>query len=174
MLLTNSVEPESEGSSPCSQEPATGPYPEPNESTSPPPPQPIILKSNLIPTSHLCPELSHRNPVHSLLFHMCHMPCPLHSPDLICLLIFGEEYKLWTYTLCNFLHSPVISSLLGPNILLRTLFSNTLSLYSSPNVRDQVSHPHKTTGRIMVLYVLNFTFLESRREDKKKRLWTEW
>jgi hypothetical protein len=33
--------------------------------------------------------------------------------------------------LCNFLHSPVTSSLLGPNILLRTLFSNTLSLCSS-------------------------------------------
>jgi hypothetical protein len=30
--------------------------------------------------------------------------------------------------LCTFLHSPVTSSLLGPNILLRTLFSNTLSL----------------------------------------------
>jgi hypothetical protein len=33
--------------------------------------------------------------------------------------------------LCNFLHSPVTSSLLGPNIPLRTLFSNTLSLCSS-------------------------------------------
>jgi hypothetical protein len=31
--------------------------------------------------------------------------------------------------LCNFLHSPVTSSLLGPNILLRTLFSNILHLY---------------------------------------------
>jgi hypothetical protein len=26
-------------------------------------------------------------------------------------------------------------------------------------VRDQVSHPYKTTGRIMVLYILTFTFL---------------
>jgi hypothetical protein len=48
--------------------------------------------------------------------------------------------------LCNFLHSPVTSSLLDSNILLRTLFSNTLSL-----------HPYKTTGRIMVLYILTFT-----------------
>jgi hypothetical protein len=31
--------------------------------------------------------------------------------------------------LCNLLHSPVTSSLLGPNILLRTLFSNTFSLW---------------------------------------------
>jgi hypothetical protein len=49
------------------------------------------------------------------------------------------------------------SSLVGPNILLRTLFSNTLSLYSSLSVRDQVSHPYKTTGRIMVVYI-TFTF----------------
>jgi hypothetical protein len=55
---------------------------------------------------------------------------------------------------------------------LTTLFSNTLSLCSSLNVRDQVSHPYKITGRIMVLYILTFTFLDSKQEDK--RLWTEW
>jgi hypothetical protein len=35
-------------------------------------------------------------------------------------------------------------------------------------MRDQVSHPYKTTGRIMVLYILTFTFLESRRTRRKK------
>jgi hypothetical protein len=44
--------------------------------------------------------------------------------------------------LCSFLHSPVTSSVLGTNILLTILFSNTLSLCSSLNVRDQVSHPY--------------------------------
>jgi hypothetical protein len=29
-------------------------------------------------------------------------------------------------------------------------------------MRDQVSHPYKTTGRIMILYILIFTFLDSR------------
>jgi hypothetical protein len=38
---------------------------------------------------------------------------------------------------------------LGPNILLITLFSNTLSLRSSLNVSDQVSHPYKTQTWIL-------------------------
>jgi hypothetical protein len=35
----------------------------------------------------------------------------------------------------------------------------------------QVSHPHKTTGKIIIFYNLTFMSLDSRREDK--RFWTE-
>jgi hypothetical protein len=42
--------------------------------------------------------------------------------------------------LCSFLQSPDTSFLLSPNILLSTLFSNTLNLCSSLLVTDQVSH----------------------------------
>ena len=68
-----------------------------------------------------------------------------------------KQYRSLSSSLCSFLHSPVTSSLLGPNILLYTLFSNTLSVRSSLNVSDQVSHPYKTTGKIIVLvFYMNF------------------
>jgi hypothetical protein len=47
------------------------------------------------------------------------------------------------------------------------MFSNNPSLCPFLNVIDQVSQPYKTTGRIMILYILTFTFLDNRREDKK-------
>jgi hypothetical protein len=58
----------------------------------------------------------------------------------------GKEYRSRSSSLWSFLHRPVTSFLLGPNIPPNTLFSNTLSLRSSLSVSDQVSHPYKTTG----------------------------
>jgi hypothetical protein len=55
----------------------------------------------------------------------------------------GKVYRSFSSSLYSFFHSPVTSSLLGPNILLYNLFSNTLNLCSSLNVSDQVSHPYK-------------------------------
>jgi len=55
----------------------------------------------------------------------------------------------------------------SPNIFLDTLFSNTLSLCSSHNVRDQVSHPYKTKGKIIDQYILIYVYFDSKLEDTK-------
>jgi hypothetical protein len=67
---------------------------------------------------------------------------------LITRIIFNHEYISWNYSIRNLLQSPLISWLFGPNILLRILFSNTLSLSSSFDVRDQVSHPYRITSKL--------------------------
>ena len=99
---------EPEGSLPYSQASATCLYPGPAQSS---------------PYTHIPPpgDLTHTRqcPAHLILF------------DSITRTILGEEYKSFSSSLCSLLHSPVTSSLLGPNILLNTMFSNTLSFLST-------------------------------------------
>jgi hypothetical protein len=57
----------------------------------------------------------------------------------------------------------------GLNILLSTLFSNTLDLCSSFSVKGQISHPYKTEGVVLILYILILKFLGRRPEDKRLR-----
>ena len=105
----------------------------------------------------------HQNPVYTPVLSPTHATCPAHLIllDFITHTIFGEEYRSLSSSLYSFLHPFVNSSILGPNILLSTLFSNTLGLPSSLNVSDQVSHPYTTTGKLIVLYILSFKFLYS-------------
>ena len=122
-----------------------------------------------IPTSHLLeihPHIIHpsmpRSPQWSLslrfphqdsirpLSSPIHATCPAHLIllDFITSTILGEEYRTFSSSLCSLLHSPITSSLLGPNILVNTIFSNILSFLSSLNVSDQVSYPCRTDGSL--------------------------
>jgi hypothetical protein len=53
----------------------------------------------------------------------------LHLLGLIWLIILVGKYKTLRSSLCNFLHSPVTSSLFGPNILLGYRFTVTIKLH---------------------------------------------
>ena len=111
----------------------------------------------------------HQNPVYTPLLSPIHATCPAYIMllDLITQIILGEEHRSLSSSLCSFLNSPVTSYLLGPNVLLSTLFSNTLSLSSSFNVSDKVSHPYiKQIKLYTVLYILIFKFLDSKLKDK--------
>ena len=107
--------------------------------------------------------------IHSCSPQLCYMPRPSHSSRFHHWnnIWWGEQIiKLFTM---YFSPLPVTSSLLGS---LAPLFLNTLSPRTSRNVSDQVSHPYKTIGNIIVLYILIFIFLDSRLEGK--RLCTKW
>ena len=97
--------------------------------------------------------------------HTCYMPLPSQYSLFNHFNNMYKEYRPLSSPLCSFLHSLVASSLLCPNILLQTLFSDTLSLRSSLNVNDQVLHPCKTKDKIIILYILIFKFLDCNPGD---------
>jgi hypothetical protein len=110
---------------------------------------PPVIGSNVILPSSSLQVLQVKFHCISHLFHMRWMPS--WPPPLW----FDHSWggKLWSPS-CSFLW-PLTCYLLDADILLSTLFSNTLNLWSSLNVRDQVSHPYKTTSKIAVLCIFN-------------------
>jgi hypothetical protein len=87
--------------------------------------------------------LSHQNPVYISLI-------PIHAICSANLILWGLPNHTWqgvqVMKLLIMQFSP--TSLFGPDILLSTLFSNTISVCSSLNVTDQVSNTYKTRGKL--------------------------
>jgi hypothetical protein len=126
LILANSVAQEPEGSSPHSQQPATGPCPEPVESNPHPPSQSPSLRSILIPSSHLHLGLPSGLfpsgfPTKTLYTFLSY---PSFSPWLDLL------NDIWGWVqIMKFLHSPVTSS----------KYSSQNPALSSRNMRHQDS-----------------------------------
>jgi len=116
----------------------------------------LILSSqlHLRPPSKLFPSDFPTNTLHTPLLSSI---CTTYSTDFILLYfingtVLREEYRSFNSTLCSFLHFHVTSSLLGPNSLLNTLFSENRCLSSSLNVTDQVSHPQNNGKNYSSVY----------------------
>ena len=85
----------------------------------------LEIQTNIIhPSTPRSPQWSlslrfpHQDPTH-LLSSSIRATCPAHLIllDFITRTTLGEEYRSFSSSLCSLLHSPVTSSLLGPNIL---------------------------------------------------------
>ena len=99
------------------------------------------------PSTHISSKWSlsirfpYQNHLHASPFlHTYYNPHHFIILGLIILMKFGEDYRSSSFSPCSLFHSFVTSPLLGPNISLSTLFSNTIILSSFFNVRDKFSH----------------------------------
>ena len=105
-----------------------------------------ILLSIILPSTSGTPKWSlslvflHQNLVYaSPLPHTRYMPRPSPYCRFCHRTTLGGQYRSLNSSFYSFIHSPVTSSLLGPNILLSTLFSNTLRLCSSLSLRHNIN-----------------------------------
>jgi len=84
---------------------------------------------------------------------------------------FGTDWKIWSPSLLNFLHSPVISSLLEPNIFPSTEFW-TPPAYALPLNWERNFHTHTKQKSNYISVHLSIYIFDIQREGR--RFWTGW
>jgi len=109
---------------------------------------PLSLRFIITLSSYLCLGFqSHLFPSECLtkiLYAFLISPIHATSPSIPSYTPWYEVYKLWRSSLWSLLQ-PHASYSLCPYTVLSTLFWDTLNLFSLLTVRDQVSHPYKTS-----------------------------
>jgi len=151
--------------------------------------------SNFIPP--LVPVLNQINPVHvlpsyflmSVLILCSHLPVclpsclfpsgfptkTLHAPPVSPIratspiTISAQQYNSRSFSLYSSRQSHVTPSVWGPNAFLDAVLWTTLGVCSCIDVRDQVSHPHKTT-RLCTTYCTLYILMQP--AARQKILWT--
>jgi len=122
------------------------------------------------------PPVSPPRPYTSPLSSPIRATCPAHliHLDFITRKILGEQYKSFSSSLCNLLHSPVTSSLLGPNqldalISLIYFWSKTLHVSDSSSVHHQEFFSVHT-AMVRVYIILLASRIMTFRPDPARKL----
>jgi len=131
----------------------------------------LILSSHLLlnfPSGLLTPGCAAVN-LSVFFFSAIYVTSPArHFRVFITQMLFGEEYKSWSSSLCSFLQSHFTSSFLGPDIFFSTLLSHRRSLYPSYYVRNRVPRPTITKEKLLPCAFV-YSILYSLKQDSERQ-----
>jgi hypothetical protein len=104
-------------------------------------------------------KFPHQNPVYTSSLPI-HATCPIQLIllDLITWILFGEQYKSWSSSLCSFLHCLVISSSFGPTMFQHPVLENLQSLLVLPCVRASFTTIWNNRQNYSCVYFNLYTF----------------
>jgi hypothetical protein len=88
--------------------------------------------------------------------HACYMSHPPHPPWFNHPNNIQWRIQVMKFIIIQFSSQSVFLPFRSKYLLQHSVLKNPQSLF--PKVRDQVSHPHSTTDKITVLYILIFRF----------------
>jgi len=145
------------------------PYPKADES-SPHPSYSFNFHFNIIFSNYILVFQAVSFPQAFLPKHYMHFFSSLYATWPANLLLFDFVIRIIVGDECPEVpHCAVLSSLLLLPLSWQTHISSSARCFRTPSVfiKDQVSHPYKTRGKITVVNILMFVFLGSKRKVKK-------